>query len=84
MGAKIWLQKFFAKHGLIFSAIYVVTFLLLVTFQPKLKFDAFPGDLFFEIDLFGGLTFYMPFVSSLASAVFFTIIFEVYRFLKNP
>ena len=70
-------QKLFKKHGAIFAGVYVFGFIVLVTLRPKFGFPALPGDIVI------GESIYIPIVGALAIAVFITIIFEVYKNLKQ-
>lgn len=81
--AKVWMLNFLARYGMIFIGLYLGTFFLMITMQRSIGFEAFPGDLFLETEKLGGLVLYLPFISALASAVFFTIIFEIYKNLKG-
>lgn len=76
----LWFKKFMARHGAIFSGVYLVSFFILITLRQSVKFDAFFGDVYFKV---GTFIVYLPFVSALATAVFVVTIYSVYRFLKN-
>ena len=54
----------------------MIAFLLLVTFFGRFKFRTFPGDVLIDNDTF---VLYLPFTSALAFAVFFLVIFEIYK-----
>lgn len=73
------LKQFLANYGLKFAGLYLISFVLLVTFFGKYSFNTFPGDVLIERASF---TIYLPFVSSLAIAVFFLVIFEVYKNMR--
>jgi len=64
---KLWLQNFFKKHGAMFVGLYIVSFFIISTFLSKSAFRDLPKNL----------------GTSLASAIFFIIIFEVYKGLKS-
>lgn len=73
------IKKFLANYGLKFGGLYVVAFILLVSFFGRFKFRTFPGDVLIER---GDFTLYLPLVSSLAFAVFFLVIFEIYKNIR--
>lgn len=77
----LWFKKFMSVHGAFFVGVYFISFFLLVTLGSRIKFDTFYGDVAFKV---GASRIYLPFTSSLAAAIFFVIIYSVYRFLKNP
>lgn len=72
----ISVKKFISNYGIKFGGLYLVAFLLLVTFFGKFKFRTFPGDVLIDN---GTFVLYLPFTSALAFAVFFLVIFEIYR-----
>lgn len=72
-------KKFLARYGLKFAGIYVLGFIVLVTFAGRFKATVFPGDILIQRESF---TIYFPFTSSLAIAVFVLIIFEVYKNIR--
>jgi hypothetical protein len=72
-------KKFISKYGIKFAGLYILAFVLLVTFFSRLHFRTFPGDLLVEE---GSFTLYLPFTSSLAFAVFFLVIFDIYKNIR--
>ncbi len=69
-------KKFLARYGLRFAGLYLLAFILLVTFFSRFSFRTFPGDLLIER---GDFVLYLPFTSALAFAVFFLVVFEIYK-----
>lgn len=72
-------KQFMSTYGLKFAGIYILAFFLLVNFFGRFNFNTFPGDLLIKRESF---TLYLPFTSSLAFAVFFLVIFEVYKNMR--
>lgn len=72
-------KKFISEYGLRFAGLYLVAFFLLVTFFGKFAFRTFPGDLLIRR---GDFVLYLPFTSALAFAVFFLVIFEIYKNMR--
>ncbi len=70
-------KKFLALYGPMFLGAYVIAFIFLVTFYPKLHFPTLPGD----IKL--GASFYLPLVSAAGVSGFVVAFFEMYRFMKR-
>jgi len=72
-------KKFISIYGIRFVLAYLFAFFVLVTFFGRFEFQTFPGDLLMQRETFA---IYLPFTSALAFAVFFIIIFEVYKNLR--
>jgi len=78
---KVFLQKFFALYGIFFVGAYIASFFLIITFFGSSADEVLVfGDIRFSV---AGSQVYLPFVSAAASAIFITLIFQVYRFLKG-
>lgn len=72
-------KKWLSKYGIRFAGLYILSFFLLVTFFGRFGFQTFPGDILIER---GTFVLYLPFASAFAFAIFFLIIFEVYKNLR--
>lgn len=79
-GAKVFLQKFFARYGMIFVAVYFVSFFLLITFAGGTNIQTYPGDVRLEI---AESVVYLPFTSSFAFAIVATLLYQAYKVLKG-
>lgn len=73
----MFFKNLLSKYGLMFGAVYVIAFFLLITLSGQFDLPTFPGDIKF------GNFFYLPFTSSAAIAIFTTIMLEMYNVMKH-
>lgn len=73
-------KKFLQRYAAIFGGGYIVSFIFYVTLYDRYRFPRQFGDLLIERESF---TIYFPFGAAFITAVFITVMYEIYKLFKQ-